>query len=80
MCPWNLAQANAAAKPPEIMARVTVTVRPKGNKQVAVRASIEHNDKTVDDPQNVPGLLFRLVEVTVSQRESGRLKQPDLEF
>lgn len=32
-------------------ARVTVTVRPKGNKQVAVRASIEHNDKTVDDPQ-----------------------------
>jgi hypothetical protein len=32
-------------------ARVTVTVRPKGDKQVAVRASIEHNDKTVDDPQ-----------------------------
>jgi len=32
-------------------ARVTVTVRPKGDKQVAVRASIEHNEKTVDDPQ-----------------------------
>jgi hypothetical protein len=32
-------------------ARVTVTVRPKGNKQVTVRASIEHNEKTVEDPQ-----------------------------
>jgi hypothetical protein len=32
-------------------ARVTVTVRPRGNKQVAVRASIEHNEHTVEDPQ-----------------------------
>ena len=32
-------------------ARVTVTVRPKGEKQVVVRASIEHNEKTVEDPQ-----------------------------
>jgi len=28
-----------------------VTVRPKGNKQVTVRASIEHNEHTVEDPQ-----------------------------
>jgi hypothetical protein len=32
-------------------ARATVTVRPRGNKQVAVRISIEHNEHTVEDPK-----------------------------
>jgi hypothetical protein len=32
-------------------ARTTVTVRPKGEKQVVVRASIEHNQRQVEDPQ-----------------------------
>ena len=32
-------------------ARTTVTVRPRGAKQIAVRVSIEHNDRTVEDPQ-----------------------------
>lgn len=32
-------------------ARATVTVRPRGAKQVAVRVSIEHNERTVEDPQ-----------------------------
>ena len=31
-------------------ARATVTVRPRGPKQSAVRISIEHNEKTVEDP------------------------------
>ncbi|HVN63414.1 MAG TPA: hypothetical protein VMT58_02160 [Candidatus Binataceae bacterium] len=40
--------------------RVTATVRPRGEKQVAVRASIEYNDNTVDDPQTYQDFFVAL--------------------
>ena len=41
-------------------ARATVTVRPKGAKQVAVRISVEHNQTTVEDPQTYQNFFSAL--------------------
>jgi hypothetical protein len=42
------------------VARATVTVRPRGEKQVAVRVSIEHNQNTVEDPQTYQNFFSAL--------------------